>query len=63
MNDKESKPLLCAGKEAVAFELMKFIASEDMSEGKFKNRKEYYFKLYSDCLQVVSGKDLPKENE
>lgn len=43
--------------ERVAYELMVKIASEDRGKRQNLPPREYYFTLFAECLQIVSGED------
>ena len=43
--------------ERVAYELMVKIASEDRGKKQNLSPREYYFTLFAECLQIVSGED------
>jgi hypothetical protein len=54
--DKENM-IIGDSKERVAFDLMKEIASEELSatEEKIKDPRKYYLALYNECLRASYG--------
>ena len=47
-------------KEKIAFDLMTKIAEAESAQAEKapENPKDYYLKLYSHCLRIVSGEDI-----